>query len=171
MKGFYTLVFLVLIYCSYAQHGNNVSAANALATKNPINGIRIAWDHSTLKQLSLAEARYSGYARMIKLHDGVLYCVYESDKAVLAINSADGGRHWSRPVVVASPKNNIACAVPEVLQLQDGSLLVSYNLRPPANNNNPEKRFSIQVRRSLNGGTTWSQPVEVYKAGHEFKNG
>ncbi len=89
---------------------------------------------------------------MIKLHDGNLFCVYESDKATHAIKSIDGGKHWSEPMIIASPENNIACAVPEVLQLQDQSILVSYNLRPPANNTDPEKRFSIQVTRSVDGG-------------------
>lgn len=137
----------------------------------PVNGIRIAWDYTTLKQLSPAFASYSGYARMIKLHDGNLFCVYESDKATHAIKSTDGGKRWSEPVIVASPENNIACAVPEVIQLQDHSILVSYNLRPPADNTDPKKRFSIQVTRSLDGGEHWSNPVDIHKAGFEFKNG
>ena len=138
---------------------------------DPINGIRIAWDYSTLKQLSPISANYSGYARMIKLHDGGLFCVYESDKATHAIKSIDGGKHWSLPKIIAAPENNVACAVPEVLQLQDNSILVSYNLRPPANNTDPEKRFSIRVTRSDDGGEHWNTPAEVYRAGYEFKNG
>jgi len=139
--------------------------------QDPVNGIRIGWDYTTLKQLSPVGAKYSGYARMIKLHNGNLFCVYESDKATHAIKSIDGGQQWSDPMIIAAPENNIACAVPEVLQLQDHSILVSYNLRPPANNTDPEKRFSIQVTRSLDGGEHWTTPVEVYSAGYEFKNG
>ena len=139
--------------------------------KKPVNGIRIAWDYTTLKQLSPVEANYSGYARMIKLRNGSLFCVYESDKATHAIKSTDGGKQWSEPSIIAAPENNIACAVPEVLQLRDESIMVSYNLRPPANNTDPEKRFSIRVTRSIDGGNHWSKPVEVYKAGFEFKNG
>ncbi|HZI25176.1 MAG TPA: sugar-binding protein [Chryseolinea sp.] len=171
MKGFYTLVVLFFFSDIHGQQGGEVDAAENLVSQPSVNGIRIAWDHKTLRQLSPPNANYSGYARMIKLQDGTLFCVYESDKATHAIRSIDGGTQWSDPIVVAASENNIACAVPEVLQLLDKSILVSYNLRPPANNTDPRKRFSIQVTRSSDGGKSWIPPVEVYKAGYEFKNG
>jgi Neuraminidase (sialidase) len=121
--------------------------------------------------VSPAEAGYAGYARMIKLHDGTLFCVFESDGNTQAVTSNDGGEHWSEPVMIAARENDIARAVPEVLQLQNQSILVSYNLRPTGNNTNPDKRFAIQVKRSDDGGKHWSSPVQVYTAGHEFKNG
>lgn len=139
--------------------------------ENPVNGVRIAWDYTTLKQVSDVSANYSGYARMIKLRDGCLFCVYESDKNIHVVKSFDGGKRWSEPIVIAAMENNIARAVPEVLELSDGSILVSYNLRPPRQNTDPEKRYSIQVIRSLDGGKHWTKPVEVYRAGFEFKNG
>lgn len=142
-----------------------------IKSEEPVNGIRIAWDHTTLKQLSPVHANYSGYARMIKLHNGTLFCVYESDKSIHFIKSSDGGRKWSKPTIIAASENNIACAVPEALQLQDQSILVSYNLRPGVNNTDPEKRFAIQVIKSRDGGEHWSEPVEIYRAGFEFKNG
>jgi hypothetical protein len=170
VKGFFTLGFLFLFSVVHGQT-KGYEAAEKIHGEKPVNGIRIAWDYTTRRQLSPTTANYSGYARMIKLHDGSLFCVYESDKATHAIKSPDGGKHWSEPVVIAAPENNIACAVPEVLQLQDSSILVSYNLRPPANNTDPAKRFSIQVTRSVDGGKSWGKAVEVYKAGYEFKNG
>jgi Carbohydrate family 9 binding domain-like/BNR repeat-like domain len=142
-----------------------------IKSREPINGIRIAWDYKTLKQLSPESANYSGYPRMIKLRDESLFCVYESDKSIRAIKSSDGGISWSEPNIIAVPENDVACAVPEVLQLQDGSIIVSYNLRPPRNNADPQKRFSIRVIKSLDGGQRWSNPVEVYRAGYEFDNG
>jgi hypothetical protein len=171
VKGFYTVVFLFFINDVLClQEGSSVQVSQ-IESQQRVNGIRIAWDHATLKQLSPVGASYSGYARMVKLRDGSLFCVYESDGATHAIKSGDGGKQWSEPVIIAVPQNNIACAVPEVLQLEDQSLLVSYNLRPPANNADPKKRFSIHVVRSTDGGERWSAPVEVYKAGFEFKNG
>lgn len=171
MKGFYTLVFIFFISDITFQHKETIDPIRKVGSEKSVNGIRIGWDHRTLKQLSPVNANYSGYARMIKLRDGNLFCVYESDKATHAIKSTDSGKHWSVPMIVAAPENNIACAVPEVLQLHDQSILVSYNLRPPGNNDDPEKRFSIQVVRSKDEGEHWSNPVEIYKAGHEFKNG
>jgi hypothetical protein len=108
---------------------------------------------------------------MIKLRNGTLFCVYESDRSIHAIKSSDGGKSWSPAKVIATPENNVSCAVPEVIQLQGGSIMVSYNLRPPRNNADPEKRFAIRVTRSLDDGETWSNPVEVYRAGFEFGNG
>lgn len=139
--------------------------------KRPVDGIRIAWDYSTRQRLSPEESRYAGYARMIALADNSLFCVYESEGSTYAIKSSGTGNTWSAPIMVAARENEVSRVVPEVLQLQDNSLLVSYNLRPHARNTDTTKRFGIEVKRSTDGGTTWSVPVEVYKAGHEFTNG
>lgn len=138
--------------------------------EDAVEGIRIAWDRTTLQQLSPKDARYAGYARMIVLHDGSLFCVYECQGATHAIRSFDNGGTWTMPVIVAALENGISRVVPEALQLHDRSILVSYNLRPQGNNSDPSKRFAIEVRRSMDGDH-WSEPVRVYTAGHEFING
>ena len=171
MKVFYAFVFVFFSSHILCRHEDSDGVVGIVKSEKPINGIRIAWDYATLKQLSPASANYSGYARMIQLHDESLFCVYESDKTTYAIKSVDGGKRWSEPMIIAAPENDIACAVPEVLQLHDKSIMVSYNLRPPVKNTDPVKRFSIQVIRSMDGGETWTKPVEVYKAGFEFRNG
>lgn len=171
MRQLHTLMFLLFTSGITCWREESTGSITDIESEEPVNGIRIAWDHTTLKQLSPIHANYSGYARMIKLHDGSLFCVYESDGATHGIKSRDGGRQWSKPMMLAVPENNIARAVPEVLQLQDQSILVSYNLRPPGKNTDPAKRFAIQLIRSTDSGDHWSQPVEVYKAGFEFKNG
>jgi hypothetical protein len=135
-----------------------------------VEGIRIAWDRTTLQQLSPKDSRYAGYARMIKLHDGSLFCVYECQGATHAIRSFDNANTWTMPAIIAAPGNGISRVVPDVLQLHDRSILVSYNLRPQSNNSDPSKRFAIEVRRSLDG-EHWLEPVHVYTAGHEFING
>ena len=139
--------------------------------RKPVDGIRIAWDYSTLKQLSPVDANYAGYARMIRLHNGKLFCVYESDGSVYAVKSDKRKQQWSAPVLIAAKQNDIARAVPEVLQLNDQSILVSYNLRPRGNNSDSTKRFTIEVKRTDDEGIHWTDAVEVYRAGHEFKNG
>jgi hypothetical protein len=171
VKGFYTLVFLFFSGDIVCQQSKSDVTAHKIVSEHPVNGIRIAWDYTTLKQLSPVHANYSGYVRMIKLQNGNLFCVFESDGAVHAIQSNDGGKQWSPSVILASRANNIARAVPEVLQLQDQSILVSYNLRPRSDNANPEKRFSIEIIKSTDGGEHWSEPIEIYKAGFDFKNG
>jgi hypothetical protein len=171
VRRLHTLVFFLFAISTTCGRQAPTESITKIDFEEPVNGIRIAWDYTTLKQLSPIHANYSGYARMIKLHDGRLFCVYESDGATQAISSRDGGKQWSEPMILAIPENNVSRAVPEVLQLHDQSILVSYNLRPRGNNADPAKRFAIQVIRSTDGGEHWSDPVEVYKAGFEFKNG
>lgn len=137
----------------------------------PVEGIRIAWDRTTLQKLSRNDANYAAYARMIRLHDGAFVCVYESDGNIECIRKDNGLSAWSKPQVVASRENRIARCVPEILEKADGSLLLSYNLRPEGNNTDTSKRFSIRVKHSSDGGRSWNSDREVYRAGHEFKNG
>lgn len=153
---------------------NSVSEppTSGIIKKNPsVEGIRIAWDYSTLRQLSRPEANYAGYARMIRLFDGSLVCVYETDGIIECIRSNGDITNWSKPVVVAIRESGIARCVPEILQKSDHSLLISYNLRPEGNNTDTSKRFSIRVKHSNDGGLTWKNEKEIYRAQHEFKNG
>jgi hypothetical protein len=41
-----------------------------IASKPPVEGVRIAWDFSTRRKLSSTSSNYSGYARMIRLSNG-----------------------------------------------------------------------------------------------------
>lgn len=137
----------------------------------PVNGIRIAWDRSSLKQMGPANANYSGYPRMIKLSNGWLFAVYESDGSVQCIKSKDLGLTWTEPLKIAVNENGINPAVPEILELNDHTLLASYNPRPPATNTDTSRHFSIRIKRSKDFGETWTDERELYRAGYEFKNG
>lgn len=167
-KVLWGLIFLLLISAN-CSHGDGIQPEHS-SPRNRVNGIRIAWDYSTLKQLSPVDANYSGYARMIRLADNRMFCVYESDGTIQFITSNDA-KNWSAPVTLAVPENGIPCYVPDVLQLTNGSLLVMYNMRPPGNNTDPSKVFSIRVKKSEDGGISWSDHQEIYRAGHEFHNG
>ena len=132
--------------------------------------LRITWDESTLRKLSPSSSRYAGYARMIQLADGKLFCVFENDGRVQYTLSSDNADHWSSPIDIALSTNGIAAAVPEVLQLHSGDILVSYNRRP-TDAPRPEKKFGIELIRSSDNGMSWSKPITLYEAGHEFGNG
>jgi hypothetical protein len=164
----YIILYFIISGCHACNEDQN-TVPITIGREDPVNGVRIAWDYATLKKLSTPSARYSGYARMIRLTKGSLYCVYESDGKILGIESFDDGDTWTDPVNIAEPENGISTAVPEILQLADESMLVSYNMRPTA----PvavSKKFGIRVRRSIDGND-WSEAVTVYEAGHEFSNG
>lgn len=131
---------------------------------------QIMWDSNTLHKVSTGtDARYSGYARLVELNDQSLLAVYEADGSIVSVKSQDLGKTWSLPVVVAARQDGVNMAVPDVLELADKSLLVSYNPRPYKIS--PARHFSIRTQKSYDGGQTWRDERLLYEAGHEFKNG
>lgn len=131
-------------------------------------GIRIAWDYSTLTRV------YDGrvfYPRMIRLEDGELLSAFESQGAVYISRSGDEGKSWSEAKVVAPSDGEVKSAVPELIQLNNGDIILAYNTRPPQNNQNPDNRFGIKTRVSTDGGHTWSGQQNVYEGGYQWSRG
>lgn len=143
--------FVALLFC--AMFGNIAVA------KSP----EISWDKSTL---TLIEAG-AGYGRMMRLQNGNLLCSYEKRGASYAKTSRDNGRVWSKPVLVARSDFGSA-ANPEILQPQNGEVLLFYNLRP----RDGKHMFSICAARSRDNGASWQQnAAPLYEAGTTFQNG
>jgi hypothetical protein len=130
---------------------------------------RIEWDTTTLRKVSAADKRNSGYARLIVLPDNSWLCTYEADGSVVVTKSTDKGQHWSDPVMVAERGNGYNMSVPDLLLLKDGSILIGYNPRPFEIS--PDRKFAIRTKKSYDGGATWKDERLLYEAGHEFKNG
>ena len=142
-----------------------------IESKEPVGGIRIAWDYRTLKEISDADNHgYNGYARMVQLNDGSLLAVYESNGDVLVKKSKDYGDTWGEAITVASYRNGINMATPDIVELEDNSILVSYNPRPTGNAS-PTSRFAIRTIKSYDGGLTWKDDELVYEADSNFANG
>jgi hypothetical protein len=142
-------------------------AQTKIATKPPVEGIRIAWDHGTLSKVSAAGG---GYARLIKLDDNSLICVYEVAGSTVCVKRVDGGKTWSEPIVIAPRENGVAMAVPDILQLKDQSLLACYNPRP-GRGADTSKHFGIKTKKSYDGGQTWTDERMLYQADNKFDNG
>lgn len=161
----------ICTFCNNKESPEAMPVTENIPAKPAVQGIRIAWDYSTLKKVSAAEtgARYNGYARMTQLRDKSLVCIYEADGSVIAVRSADAGVSWSGPVVVTAKQNGFNMAVPDILELSDGSLLVCYNPRPYEIN--PSRRFAIRTKKSYDGGATWQEDRLLYEAGYQFENG
>lgn len=128
---------------------------------------QIIWERNTLERVSQEGFRYAGYARAEKLQNGDLVFVYEGDGSVFFRTKS--GENWSDPVTVAPKKPGINMAVPEIIQLENGKLLVGYNPRPRGREN--ENRFAIRTVKSEDMGKTWVQDQLVYEGGAEFQNG
>lgn len=141
-----------------------------IPSRAPLPATRIAWDHTTLKRISAEDGPgYNGYARLIELQDGSLICTYEASGNVVVAKSADGGTTWSAPVLVATQQEGVNMAVPDILELEDQSILVCYNPRPF--DIDPSRKFGIRTKKSYNGGATWEDERLLYEAGHQFENG
>ncbi len=170
-------MFMMLLFlnCKKNKEGTATESSRSIdtsATTMPrVDGIRIAWDYSTLKKLSPSNSgiNYAGYSRMIQLHDGSLICVFEADGNVVAVKSDDLGITWSSAINIARPANGVNMSVPDILELEDRSLLVCYNPRPVKID--PSNHFAIKTKKSYDGGQTWVDERTVYEADYKFENG
>jgi len=143
------------------------------SVQTPVDGIRIAWDYRSLTKIAPLDSRtgYFGYARMVQLSDGQLACVYETSAGnTELVFSTDLGESWGNKQIVFETKNNIAMAVPEIVELSDHSILVACNPRP-REPYTEDRRFGIKVRKSADGGLTWQEEQVIYQAHSIFENG
>lgn len=149
----------------------------------PIDGIRIAWDYSTLQFL----AERGGYARMLRLADNSIAAVYEDWALhkeagaygnVVLIRSFDEGKTWSDPQVLfpyfykTNPSNGKTTLVgmynAEIYQLKNGDLLAGADYRPRTPEVTP---FAIAVRKSTDNGKTWGDIKVLYGNEPRFGDG
>jgi hypothetical protein len=143
--------------------------AQKSSPKHPLNPqlINIAWDTNTLRHVA-----DGGYARMIELKNCKLITVYAAANGnTEMVYSDDKGDHWSAPIIVAKKANNIRMDAPDITALNDGSLMVCYNPRPPFRNSDTAKHFAIRISKSYDDGLTWKDDQLLYKAGYSFKDG
>jgi GH43 family beta-xylosidase len=130
----------------------------------------IVWDQKTLRKVSTSETgKSSGYGRMIQLGDKSLICVYESSGSTVLVRSKDLGLTWSSEEAIAARKEGVTMAVPDLLQLKNGRLIVFYNPRPDGKS--PEKKFGIRCKTSDDNGKSWSAEKVLYEADWKFENG
>jgi hypothetical protein len=149
-------------------------------TSTPADGIRIAWDRSSLQKLApfdRKEPGWAGYPRLRRLSDGQLLVVYETGGNVEMIRSTNNGQSWSAQEIIfekhqATGGNGLSTEVrkanPELFQLQNSDLVMACNYRPAIAGITP---FAIAVKRSTDSGATWSESKVVYEAGSRFADG
>ena len=158
-----SITVLSLAACSKTR---NTDVPTPVVNREPY----IEWDQQSRRKVSSAlNAGYSGYARMIQLPDASLLCVYEADGSIIAVKSSDLGNTWSQPVVVAPRANGTNMCVPDLILLKDQSILACYNGRPFQIS--PDRKFSIRLKKSTDGGLSWNEEKLLYEAGHQFENG
>ena len=157
---------------------NNIIIAAALGVMplsavaeyhEPLDVTRIMWDLTSRKTIFEA----GNYGRIIPLQDGRLMAVAETYGAYSGITvaySSDNGYTWLDYETVAGHGNGVPVAVPDMIQLADGTILVCYNPRP-SEPWSEERHFGIRCVRSTDNGESWSDPIYIYDAGHRGYEG
>ena len=108
-----------------------------------------------------------GYAR-IKQVDNRHAIVYNVGRTAVIRFSDDKCASWSEPTEVAKAEGYLYTNC-ELLQLQSGKLLYTWNARPLRGRT--DLPYKIMYATSDDGGKSWSQGRDLYIAGTEFKNG
>ena len=122
--------------------------------------LTIKWDDPTF-------VSPGGYAR-VKAVDNRHAMVYSAGRTAVIRFSNDGCKSWSEPIKVAKSEDFIYTNC-ELLQLQSGKLLYTWNARPRKGTTGLP--YKIMYAISEDGGKSWSQGYDLYLAGTEFKNG
>ena len=107
-----------------------------------------------------------GYAR-IKEVNNKYALVYNVGRSAVIRFSDDNCKSWSSPVEVAKSENYLYTNC-ELLQLQSGTLLYTWNARPLRDSGLP---YKIMYATSNNGGESWGEGVDLYVAGTTPRSG
>ncbi len=150
------------------------------ATGKPMEGIRIAWDYSSMQRLAPQGSRilgWVGYPRIRRLQNGTLMAVYETAGNGELIQSSDNGETWSSAVLtfvkhtsknIKGETTDVNISNPELCQLRNGDLIMACNYRPQKEGIAP---FAIAVKRSVDMGVSWSDDQVIYEAAPRFIDG
>ncbi|MDR2147139.1 MAG: exo-alpha-sialidase [Tannerella sp.] len=173
-------IIIALSFCTGCKSKNEETTRFVRQSAEPVDGIRIAWDYSSIQQLAPQAGRnlaYAGYPRLRRLADGSLMAVYEAEGNAEFIQSKDNGKTWSAPAVVmhqveyANSKGKstvIRIFNPELIQLQNGDLVFACDYRPVETEIAP---YSIVIKRSKDLGKTWLKEQILFNAEPRFRDG
>jgi len=171
----FTAFFVMLISACSSDNDEEEDNPNIpqVVTGEPIDGVRIAWNYSTIEQL----APTGGYPRLHRLQDNSIVVVAEDYRSnSILIRSYDEGKTWTEPfkifpsITINNDRGSVQVNMsnPEITQLPNGDILAACNFRPVAFEIAP---FSIAIRKSSDNGKTWSPVRTVFDAQPRFDDG
>lgn len=126
---------------------------------------RLFWDPATKQVVTRGS-----YVRLRELNNGDWLVVASEAGDIISIRSTDQGKTWQRPqhIIRYTPGYHLTNA--EATQLQNGDIILGWNERV-SDKSNLDLKFSICCAVSKDNGVTWSEPVYIYTANHEFGDG
>lgn len=124
---------------------------------------QIVWDQSTAKFVT-----EGGYARVKRIASGELALVYSAKRDVFIRKSADNGKTWSDPVLVAQTEG-YGNTNSEITQLANGWLLYAWNGRP--SKRDTTLHYTIMTKISRDNGVTWGDERNPYSGDVKWNNG
>ncbi len=167
-------LFLSSILLGFSACVSDKTAEDSQIQENADDGIRIAWDYSSIQQL----AEKGGYPRLLRMQDNSLMVVYETYTGNIDFRrSYDNGATWSDAGRLFSQftykgENGKSVQVnmsnAEITQLKNGDIIAGCNYRPAQAEIAP---YSIVIRRSNDNGATWLEPQILYNAAPRFHDG
>ncbi len=134
--------------------------------KDPYSSSRIFWDRTSEKTLFSS----GNYARIIQLQDGRIMAAAEAGGGISVCYSSNYGQTWTSPEVIIRSANKVPYAVPDLIQLTDGTIIVGFNPRP-SEPYSEDRKFGIRAVRSTDNGNTWSNAIFIFDAQHTFNDG
>ena len=132
----------------------------------PYSSSRIFWDRNSEKTLFSS----GNYARIIQLQDGRIMAAAEAGGGISVCYSSNYGQTWTSPEVIIRSANKVPYAVPDLIQLTDGTIIVGFNPRP-SEPYSEDRKFGIRAVRSTDNGNTWSNAIFIFDAQHTFNDG
>lgn len=135
----------------------------------------IEWEKNSL----VCIANEGAYPRLLRLHNNSLLVVYENRRGdVVVKKSTDNGTTWSDSVMAyerfdfvdaaTGNSSEVNIANPEIIQLDNGNILMACNLRPRKDG---IYRYSIAIKRSEDNGNSWSDAQILFAAAPRFIDG
>ena len=87
--------------------------------------------------------------------------VAESGGGISVCYSGDNGNIWSSPERIIQSAPEVPYAVPDVIQLTNGDIIVGFNPRP-SSPYTEDRKFGIRCIRSVDNGKRNSKKSKVY---------
>jgi len=179
MRSASAIYLLILSFLGGCADGDSEAEKVAGAKGDPVEGVRIAWDHSSLQRLAPVGDRslgWAGYPRIRRLSNGTLMAVYETGGNGEMVYSTDNGESWKGPFITFrkhtvtndNGSTDVNIANSELIQLQNGDLVMACNYRPAKYEITP---FAIAIRRSTDMGQSWTDEQVIYEGGPRFTDG